>query len=158
MRLLKCYGYCSEKYPKDELINFKNKNYCKPCYQKRVKEIKDRNTLYETIKERYRITYPTGMMLAQIKDFTENRGYSLSLINYTINYIADYKRNIKLNPQYGLSIIPHIIDEAKLFLIAENRNQKSASKIKEEPIKISVKETGVIRNNGINKLISMEDF
>lgn len=157
MRLLKCYGYCNEKYPKDQLIIFKNKNYCEPCYNKRVKEVRDRNILYKTISERYNISYPTGRMLKQIKEFTEDRGYSLALINYTINYIGDYKRNIKLDPKYGLSIIPHIIDEAKLFLIAESRNQQAVQTV-DEPIKISVKENGVIRNNGINKLISMEDF
>lgn len=157
MRLLKCYGYCNEKYPKDRLIVFKNKNYCEPCYNKRVKEVRDRNILYKTISERYNISYPTGRMLKQIKEFTEDRGYSLALINYTINYIGDYKRNIKLDPKYGLSIIPHIIDEAKLFLIAESRNQQAVQTV-DEPIKISVKENGVIRNNGINKLISMEDF
>ena len=42
-RLLKCYGYCNEKYEKENLINHNGKNYCKPCLDKFLKEQRDRD-------------------------------------------------------------------------------------------------------------------
>lgn len=81
-RLLKCYGYYNKKYPKEVLIKYSptgegaGKNHCPECYQRKVKETKEREDLYNFIKTTYNLNFPTGNMLRQIKQFREERNYT----------------------------------------------------------------------------------
>lgn len=158
-RLLKCYGTCDNKYPKEELRSFKGKNYCNSCYEEQLNETAGRNQLYSVIKEYYNISYPTGFMLKQIKEFHNDRGYSYQIMAYTIKYIADFHKNIKLEQKYGLSIIPHFIDEARNFIYRTKILKEQTNSINLDTTKkVKAKAKNITRNNGINRTINMEDL
>ena len=109
-RLVKCYGYCGNKYPKDRMIKFQNANHCPECYERKVKEVKDREALYNLLKQVFSINFPTGLMLRQIKQYKEERSYSYKNIAFTVDYIVNVKKQ-KLQLQYGIALVPHYYDE-----------------------------------------------
>lgn len=119
VRLLKCYGYCNEKHPKENLIKLnlnKNssnpgQNYCKSCYEKKIKDHNDREDLYKYLQESFNLNFPTGLMLRQIKDFRNNRGYSYKNIRFTLNYVFNIKKTHKPVTKFGIAIVPYFHDE-----------------------------------------------
>lgn len=118
-RLLKCYGYCNQKYPKEELRKLKinknasgdGQNFCKDCYDRKVKEVADREALYNFIQSTYNLTFPTGLILRQIKNFHEERGYTYKNIRFTLDYVFNIKKSYKPIVQYGISMVPYFHDE-----------------------------------------------
>lgn len=157
-RLLKCYGTCGEKYEDVYLKKDGGKNYCKKCLEEKHKEKSDRNSLYKTISELYGLTYPTGMMLKQIKNFRNDNGYSYEDIEYTLLYIRDYKSNIDFHHKYGVSIVPYIIEEAKDFRDkVEHQKNNGGFEVNHE--KSVVKSTQKnIKKKKITRVINMEDL
>ena len=114
-RLLKCYGYkCLEngtKWPKEELFNKGNKNFCRECYEQTVKDENGRKTLYSVITQVYNIPFPNGMMLRQIKEFKRIRSYEYEDIAKALLY-AKHILNRDMQVKYGLGLIPYIIGDA----------------------------------------------
>lgn len=111
MRLLRCYGYCGKKYPKDELVKYGGKNHCKPCASRKEKEQQDRDLLYKTIQKVYNIPFPNGQMLRQIKMFKEERNYTYEGMTKTLCYFVKIQRKQPLL-QAGLSFLPYYYDSA----------------------------------------------
>lgn len=157
-RLLKCYGYCNEKYEKENLVEFNNKRYCKPCATRKKKETEDRNTLYKTIKTVYKVPYPTGQMLAQIKQFTEEREYTLEGITKTICY---YLKVLKKEPltRFGLSFVPYNYDSAVKYYNELDEKRKQNNDISNNVVVIKIKPKFNNNNEDLIKkrFISMED-
>lgn len=152
-RLYKCYGEdCINKnlkYEKELLIEDGGKRYCKSCLDKKIREIKERNELYNTIKQLYKIPYPTGMMLRQIKNYKEEFGYTYKGMDQTLRYINNDDNKITFNHRYGLGIITYRYDEAAEFYL----NQEKAAKVnmfKND----NIEEITVISNrpNNINRI------
>lgn len=158
-RLLKCYGTCGEKYEKVFLTNDGGKNYCERCLNKKHKDKEDRNSLYKLICELYDVTYPTGMMLKQIKQFREENGYTFKDIEYTLLYIRDYKNNIDFHYKYGISIVPYIIDEAKEYKIKVQEQMKSGGfEVNKEKSIVSIKPKTLNKKRKVTRKINMEDL
>lgn len=157
-RLLKCYGYCNNKYPKDELVKIGQKNFCKPCAEKKEKENKDRETLYKTIQTVYKIPFPSGQMLKQIKTFTEERNYTLEGLTKTICYFVKVK---KQQPVYnaGLAFIPFHYDNAIKYYSDLEERRKNSQNINIAVKTISIKPRQYNNNEYLSKkLIKMEDI
>ena len=116
MRLLKCYGKsCVEnnvKHPKEELINYKGKNYCKMHYNKKIKDDKDKKILTDYICKVYKMPYVSPFMLKQIKDYTEDKGLTYDDIRGTLEYVRTLP-GIELSPKYGIGIVLYKFPEYK---------------------------------------------
>lgn len=110
-RLLKCYGDCEGKYPKEQLVKFGGQNHCISCATKKEKDGTDRDALYKTIQTVYKIPFPNGQMLRQIKMFKEERNYTYEGMTKTLCYfIKVQKKEPFLNG--GLSFLPYHYDNA----------------------------------------------
>lgn len=119
-RLLKCYGDCEKKYEKAELFNYKNKNYCPSCYRQRMKDDNGRKYLLDVISDIYKIPYPTGHMLRQMKQFKDDRNYEYEDQAKAILYSSQVlKKEMKTN--YGLGLIPYVIDSAVVYYREQER-------------------------------------
>lgn len=165
-RLLKCYGYCNNKYPKEELkkLNLnKNssnpgKNYCKSCYEKKLKEHNDRNELYQFIQKSYNLDFPTGLMLRQIKQFYEERGYTYKNMRFTLDYVFNIKKTYKPVIKFGLAMIPYFHDEM-INYYKELKSKRENLEIKQvKTIHVKRKPFETNESYKFNKLINMEEL
>lgn len=154
-RLVKCYGTCEQKYPQDEMTKFKGQNHCKSCYEAKVKEVNDREDLYKYLQEVFKISYPTGLMLRQIKQFKEDRGYSYKNIRFAVDYIIRIKRT-NLQLKYGIALVPHIYDE--MISYYKELKEKRDNTVIQKPKTVTIKKTPVIYENTYRekKMINME--
>lgn len=122
-RLLKCYGWCDEKHLKEDLIMYKNKNYCAKCLERKEYDDVGRVKLKEQIKKSYGIDYPTGFMLKQSKKFREEQGYTYQNQAKAI-WFADTVQHKEMDEKYGLGIIPFVINQAIIYY--DDQKEKAA--------------------------------
>jgi len=156
-RQYKCYGFCGEKYPKEELQLYKTHNHCKPCYERKVKETEDREELYRMVCQLFNLNFPTGLMLRQIKQFREERNYTYKNIYFTIDYIVRLQK-VKLQPQYGIALVPHYYDEMLRYY--KNLQEKRANTVIQEKtkVKVYIEPTPLVNEYREKKFINMEDL
>lgn len=156
-RPLKCYGWCGEKYPREEIVKVGSKNYCKKCGERKQKEIKDREVLFHTIQITYNIPYPSGQMLRQIKQFKEDRNYDYEGMTKTLCYfIKVIKKKPFLNA--ALSFLPYYYDSAIKYYKELDERREKAKDIVENEVKHIV--IGPIKHDTSykeKKMIKMED-
>lgn len=127
-RPLKCYGYCERKYLKEEMVKVGGLNHCVPCAEKKEKEKKDREILYKTIQMIYKIPYPNGQMLRQIKQFAEDRNYTLEGMTKTLCYFVKVQSKTPfLNG--GLSFLPYHYDNAIKYYNDLNEKRKNMKEV-----------------------------
>lgn len=159
-RLLKCYGFCHEKYEKSELTNYKSKNYCSKCLAQKKKDDEGRNTLHLVIMSLFEIPYPNGQMLRQMKMFREDRNYDYEDQAKALLY-AKHQLKKKMHPKYGLGLIPYVIDDAVKY------HAEQTKKMEEMKDKGTAYESDVIfvkpKNIDLDKkrkekIIDMEDI
>lgn len=161
MKLYKCYGECNGKYTLEEMVVYSGKRHCKSCFEVKEKEQNERSQLYSLIKELYKITYPTGMMLKQIKNYREQFNYTYEGMIKTLMYLE--KQNLEFKPVYGLGIITYKYDEAQDYYKRQEKllaEQMFKNEVNNEPKVITVKTR---KPNNINKIkqermINLEDL
>lgn len=136
---------------------YKNANHCSSCYEAKVKEVEDREKLYDLIKKTFSLNFPTGLMLKQIKQFREERQYTYKNIAFTIDYIVRIKK-MRLQMQYGIALIPHYYDEMISYYKDLKRRREQMKDI--TPRKVTVKMQAPVLENEYRKkkLINMEDL
>lgn len=161
MRKLKCYGKCNEKYEKDYLTKFGGKNYCKECYKIVCKDNDDRVTLYNMIKTYYRVTFPTGLHLRQIKNQIDN-GYSYEDIIKAFNYTLKVKRITNFSPNMGLGWVTNNMEAGIKFYKDEQKRNINIFQTYDEKSK-EVAEIKVAKLDNTNKykeskIIKLEDI
>lgn len=145
-RLLKCYGYCNLKHPKSNLRKYKvnpnssgdGKNFCLECYDRKVKEVKDRADLYHYIQEVYSLSFPTGNMLAQIKRFREERDYTYKNIRFTLDYVFNIRKVYTPQIKFGIGFVPHFYDEMIEYYKNLNEKRQNTTVKEMEEIKITI--------------------
>lgn len=143
--MVKC-RICGKKLPKNEAyaldkINKKGKKYATwyyhySCYQNTEKERNARYELICAIKDIFNISYPTGYMLKQIKEFREKRGYSYKNMTLALKYFFLIKGN-KPTVQ-SLGIIPYIHEEAKRFWLNVEQKKKQLEQQKRNSPSLNV--------------------
>jgi len=157
-RLLKCYGSDCSKFPKEEMKEFKGKNYCEKCYEEEKKNSEGYKTFLEVVTEAYSIPYPTGLMLRQAKNFRNDRNYEYEDQAIAILYIKNILRK-EMNTKFGLGLIPYVIDDAKKFYIDQKQKMEDM-KEKDFHYEIDVikkKKVEFDKHSAMkNKLIDME--
>lgn len=156
-RLYKCYGYCNEKYEKDILIKHTNgKNYCPACLEKMIKEQNDRNSLYNKIRQFYNVSYPTGMMLKQIKDYKEINGYTYKGMELTLVYCKEVL-NLEFKSTMGVGIIPHQYEKAKQHFIEKQKRINNHKDVEIKEIVVNVRYIDTNNYYKKSKLINLEE-
>lgn len=160
MRLLKCYGTCNDKYAKTELINYKSKNYCKSCYDKKFKDDSEREMMVNVICTYFNIPYPTGHMLKQMKTFREERNYSYKDQANAICYSKDILKK-QMKPSYGLGLIPYVIDSARDYYTKQEKrlNDMEHKEVFQDIKKVKKLEKVIDKDlPRKRKLLNMEDI
>lgn len=127
MLAVKCYGECGEKFEKSEMLQISGKNYCEPCYSKKTKDTKDREELYQYLQKTYNLSFPTGLMLRQIKTLKEERGYTYKNIRFTLDYIFNIRKAYSPDLKFGIAMVPHFYDE--MIGYYKNLSEKRASTV-----------------------------
>jgi hypothetical protein len=156
-RLVKCYGTCGNKYPQSEMLKFQNKNHCPSCYEAKVKEVQDRENLYNLLKQVFNISFPTGLMLRQIKQFREERNYTYKNIMFTVDYIVRIKK-VKLQLQYGIALVPHYYDEMIEYYKELKRRREETVVQKSSVVKMKIRPFKFENEYRKKKFINMEDL
>lgn len=156
MRLLKCYGDCDKKYPKEELEKHKGKNYCQGCLGKVLERDKDYEDLCKYICEIFRCPYVNPYIKKQIGDF-EKGGFTLKGMRSTLKYITCVLK-VQLKEEYGIAMVRYKYYEAKKYA-EEKNNQKTQVKKKEE-IEVITRYVNIdrFRANKPKKKFSLEDI
>lgn len=157
-RLYKCYGSCNGKYPKSELTEHtKNKRYCKCCLDKLLQEQQEREELYSLIKKLYGVSYPTGMMLKQIKQFKEECGYTYKGMSLTLTYCSTLP-GIEFKSTMGIGIIPHKYEKAKADYINKKQQKEKIENINLEVKQVTIKIEKLDNTNHLKneRLINLE--
>lgn len=155
MKLYKCYGFCNEKHPKENLQQISNKNYCNSCYTAIMKERADREELYEYIKYAFNISFPSNYMLKQIKDFVEVRGYKLKGITLTLKYIKEILK-LQLNSRFGVAIVGNYYESAKTYYIEQQKRASNHKDVKIETTVIKISKFDYSNELKEEKLINLE--
>ncbi|KKB42971.1 hypothetical protein [Bacillus thermotolerans] len=129
-RLVKCYGYCGEKHPQSIMQKISGKNYCPPCYEKRKAEEAERQKLNKYIAKIFNMKYPDTALLAQVKRFHDQDGYSYKNIRFTLQYIIEIKK-IRLQRNYGILLVGNYHDEMiEYYKNLKKRNKETKERIK----------------------------
>jgi len=136
-RLYKCYGECNEKYIKEQLIKVGTQNFCVPCANKKNKETKDREVLYKTIQTIYKIPYPDGQMLRQIKQFKEDRSYTYEGMTKCLCYFVKVQKKVPFK-NGGLSFLPYHYDSAIRYYDELEERRKNARDVDNNEVKLTI--------------------
>ena len=159
-RLYKCYGTCGNKYEKTELVVHSNKNYCKQCYEKMIREVESRQTLYNLIKTHYGVTFPTSMHLAQIKKVKE-LNYTYDDMILGLRYCVDVL-HLKFRPNMGFGYVSNNIEAAKMHYKELEEKQQHNDNIFSDNIlqHKTVKVAKIDNTNNLkkSKFINLEDI
>ena len=155
-RLLKCYGTCEGKYPKEELVKYKSKNYCSDCLKAEIERDKDYEELSKYICQIFRSDYVNPYIKKQISDF-EKGGFSLKGMRSTLWYIVNILK-VNLKEEYGIAMVRYKYYEAKKYAM-DKKSQKVQVKDKKE-VKTEVKYVDVekFKNNKLKKRFNLLDI
>lgn len=135
-RLSTCKG-CEKKITKEEKFVHSSKPYCKFCYDIKMKESEDYNSLLDTLKVCFEIDIPTGLMLKQIKDYKDQFKYVYSGMNYCLWYLKEIKQ-FKFEKKFGIAIIKYEYENAKAYFLQQQNIKKSAN-VKINDVSVVVK-------------------
>lgn len=135
--LVKCYGGCEGKYEKSMMVKLKGQNHCPNCRDKVKNEQEDRQLLYNTIIKIFEVPFPTGMMLRQIKQFSEERSYTYKGMTMTLCYIKKVLRK-DLNKKGGLALVPYCYDQALQYYKDLEEKRKNTVDVSNEVIKVKI--------------------
>jgi hypothetical protein len=157
-RLLKCYGTCNKKYPKEEMQVFSGKNHCPSCYEDKKREDQERIKLNQTISKWFNISFPNGHMLKQIKNFrSEPYNYSYKNIRFTIDYCFSNKK-VKPEIKFGIAFVPHYHDEMIDYYKEFNRKRAQTVVQEEKIIRLKLKPFKLENKYKDKKFINMEEL
>lgn len=133
---IKCYGpHCYSqgiKHNKADLIMYKRRNYCSLCFPIVKSEKEAYQHLLTFIKNNYHIQFPTQIMLNQIKQYRQIKGYSSSGIEVALEYMHLVKGKA-YNSRFGLGYIPYIYEEAQIWKVKTEQKTIINSHVEQEP-------------------------
>lgn len=75
-----------------------------------------------------------GMILKQIKEFTDTFGYTHKGITLTLRYFYETLGN-QVREGDGIGIVPYVYEETKKFFILKRNVERSVGELEGEPIK-----------------------
>lgn len=140
-RLSKCKT-CSKELRPDEKHVYSNKNYCKQCYDSKIKDKQEYDSLISWICEYFNTKVPNGLILKQVKEYKEAFNYTYGGMNYCLWYIT-YIKNVKLEIKYGIALVKFEYENAKEYFLQQENIKKSMVK----PKNLEVVKTIKLKNN-----------
>lgn len=130
-KIPKC-KWCNEWVDKS-LNDFTKTNsgyYHNSCYEKFEINKQHMQELYSYICEIYKIKFPTGWMMKQIKEYKEKRNYTYKGMELTLRFIYEVENKYLLDAsETGLGLIPYYYEKAKQYYINLQKIKKSVEKI-----------------------------
>lgn len=156
-RQIKCQ-YCNKKFDKIEgnYEKVNTKYYHKECFIKWQQENQDRQELYDYIREIFHITFPTGLMLKQIKEYKEKRGYTYKGMTLALKYFFMVQTHSADIPTLG--IIPYVYDQAKKYWRNIEIKQKQMEKTVKMEDKIVINLSPDQSNNQLIETYKIENI
>jgi hypothetical protein len=157
-RLSTCKG-CGKKLNKEEKYTYSNKTYCKQCYDIKIQEKTEYDTLMNMIMDYYSLEKPTGFMLKQIKEYKEKYKFTYMGMQYTLWYAKEIKK-YKFDKKYGVGLIKYEYTNAEDYYLQLEKIANSAKNAKPNKInKISIKNINQKEQNQNNQfLINLDDI
>lgn len=147
---------CGKKLNSDEKYTYGGKTYCKECYENQTKIHEQYDNLIKTICIYFNIDAPSGLILKQIKDYTNNFNYTYSGINYTLWYITQIKSK-RLELKYGIALVKYEYMNAENYYIEQQNISKSADNVTLKPKKI-IKIDDINTKISCPKLFNLDDL
>jgi hypothetical protein len=138
---------------KEKAVSHQKRYYHQDCLRLKQSETQHRKELIEYICVLYKIEIPTGMILKQIKNFTEEYKYKYKGIELALRYFYETLDN-KPRQGDGIGIVPYVYDDAKRHYIKKMAILESAQN-EENHI---VEERVVYIKPNINKKSKMIDI
>lgn len=130
-RALKCYGTCGNKYPKEELINYKGNNYCFKCHKEKLM----REKFAQKVCDIFKIKAPGPRIWAERKRIQETFGFTDETLIMTLEYIFNVKQ-VKYLSESLCKINAKTVDEALTYWRVEKNQEEMIEKEAEKPITI----------------------
>lgn len=128
--LLKCYGpNCYEqgiKHEKDELTQYKNKNYCRECLNIVIHNDQCKKAFTHGLREEYDQVVLPSMVYAQIKKYI-SIGMTYEGMLHTFDWIKTHK-NVKFDSTYGIGLIKYYYADHNSYVREENDNSYNYNK------------------------------
>jgi len=122
--------YCETDVNKEieEFIKHSNKYYHQKCFDILEKERQDREVLTQYIMDIYKISFPTGFMLKQIKEYRTERQYTYAGMVYTLRFMYEVEK-IPVKEGTGLGLITFYYEKAREYYRKLLSNQASAKNV-----------------------------
>lgn len=151
MAMKKCYfPECYDnniKWNDEDLTKFKGKNYCFHHYPEVLRDSEEREELLYYIRGMMHVSYPSGLVLGQIKKFHNDMGYSYKGIKEALELIA-VTPSVVIDNNRGIGIVPWYYDKAQ-----EIKHRKADTSIEDE-----TKKHVYVSTNTLNKRKKLKSF
>lgn len=111
----KC-AMCGNKFLTEEMTSRGGKKYCNDCIEIKDKENEDWSTLFEYIKEIYKLKEVPILIITQLNKYRKDEVHPLTSIGmyYTLKYYYEILDN-EIQDDKGVGIIPYYYDQAKKY-------------------------------------------
>jgi hypothetical protein len=130
--------FCGDKLTKEEKYTYSSKTCCKKCYDIKIQEKQQYDSLLKDILQYFNLSVPNGLILKQIKEYKENFKYTYGGIQYCLWYLTEIK-GMKLEVKYGIGIVKFEYENAKNYFEQQQSIQNSIVKPLENEVVHKVK-------------------
>ena len=90
-------------------------NHCYEQFELNKQHMKELNAYISKV---YKVEFPTGWMLKQIKEYKEKRNYTYKGMELTLRFMYEVENKYLLDAsQSGLGLIPYYYEKAKQYYI-----------------------------------------
>jgi hypothetical protein len=118
---------CGEKSPK-EMMTKEKYGYAHPiCIKQKERDNADREELFKKIIEIFKIDFPNGFMLKQMKEFRQ-RGYTYRGMTLALEWFFQVEK--KPITVQTIGIIPYVYDKARIYYKELRDKQKKLDQVK----------------------------
>lgn len=118
---------CNKQITKEEKYTYANKTYCIDCYNIKLQEKQDYDTLIGNICRYFDEDKPNGLILKQVKDYKENFDFCYSGMTYCLWYITEIL-NKKIDKKYGIALVKFEYENAKNYFTQQQNIKNSITK------------------------------
>lgn len=147
---------CGIELEKENRYKYSNGYLCKICYDKKILEKVQRNTLIDTIMNYFNLKNIDGLILKQIKDYKKTYNYTYDGMTYTLWYCKEILKK-DFNIKYGIAIIKYEYRNAENYFINQQNISNSLKKIKEPKVNnIKINLSKVFKKDNNNFLIDLD--
>jgi hypothetical protein len=112
----------------NDFVYFKNRYWHKKCYEQHHQNKSQQDKLKEYIATLLHKKIDQKIN-NQIKNYIEVKKYSYQDIYYALHYFFDIKGNSIAKANGGIGIVPYVIDEAKVYFKAKEKQKMETEEV-----------------------------